>query len=148
MPKITGRLLFAVVMFSIGAFLQAYSHSIPDVAAASRFGPQFYPRIILWGWLACAVAMMAEAALTAEKRRTQHWKGLAAAVALTGVACVAMPLAGFLPVSIAFMLAYPWALGYRRIAILAPLGVTFSVATWYIFNEILLIQLPAVPWLD
>jgi hypothetical protein len=148
MPKMTGRLLFSVVMFSLGAFLLAYSYSIPDVAAASSFGPQFYPRIILWGWLACAVAMMAEAALTAEKRRTQHWRGLAAAVALAGVACVAMPLTGFLPVSIAFMLAYPWALGYRRITILAPLSVTFSVAIWYTFNEILLIQLPAVPWLD
>ena len=149
MPPITGRMLFSVVMFSIGTFLLAYSHSVSNVAAADSFGPLFYPRIILWGWLLCAVAMMAEAVfLKGKQYGKQHWTGLLAAIALTGFTCVAIPVAGFLPVSIAFMLAYPWALGYRRIKVLAPLSVIFSAATWYTFNEILLIQLPAVPWLE
>ncbi|MDL2271534.1 tripartite tricarboxylate transporter TctB family protein [Desulfovibrio sp. OttesenSCG-928-I05] len=148
MPKITGRLLFSVVMFSIGAFLLAYSYTTANVAAAAQFGPQFFPRILLWTWLVLALAMMAESILLkGRKYKEQNWKGLFASIGLTALACTLMPIVGFLPISLTFMLAYPWALGYRRSTVLIPLSIIFSFATWYIFNEILLIPLPEIPWL-
>ncbi len=148
MPKVTGRALFSGVMFSLGAFLLAHSYSVADLATAASFGPQFFPRIILWVWLLLAACMTVEAMfLKGKQDKGQHWAGLLSAVALTGLACLLLPLAGFLPVSLIFMLAYPWALGYRRVTILVPLAVLFSLATWYVFNEILLIPLPEVPWL-
>lgn len=135
-------------MFSIGAFLLAYSYATANVAAAAQFGPQFFPRILLWVWLILAVAMMAESILLKGKKyKEQNWVGLFSSIILTGLACTLITVVGFLPVSLIFMFAYPWALGYRRIKILIPLSLIFSIATWYIFNEILLIPLPEIPWL-
>jgi putative tricarboxylic transport membrane protein len=149
MPRYIGRFSFSAFMFCVGVFLLAHSYmdSAENIAAGSSFGPLFFPRVLLWIWVVLAAGMIIEAALLKNPASPKvNRSGLIAALALTGAAYPLMPVIGFLPTSMAFMLFYPAALGYRKIKVLVPLSILFSVAVWYIFNDILLISLPNMPW--
>ena len=136
-------------MLCAGACLLAYSYggSAKNLAAGASFGPLFFPRILLWIWVVLAAGMVLEAAfLKKTAGQKQNRIGLVASLVITGAAYLLMPVVGFLPTGIAFMLVYPAALGNRKIRVLVPLSIVFSASVWYIFNDILLIALPDVPW--
>lgn len=138
------RLAFSVTMFLIGGGLLAYSYIWgADMSVGERFGPMFYPRFILWIWVLLAAGLTIEYWLTCGGPMPSVNKRslLASVLSVTGC-CVLLPYLGFLITCGLFCCAYPLLLGYRRIAIVVISAVVFAVATWYMFNDILLIVLP------
>lgn len=69
-----------------------------------------------------------------------------ALIAVTAAYGIAIGWIGFLIASFAFIVASSFALGYRRISVVAPVAAVYAVAVWYLFQEILLIILPSSPW--
>lgn len=138
------RLAFSVTMLLIGAGLLVYSYVWgADMSVGERFGPMFYPRFILWAWVLLAMGLTVET-LFAHSVQSQpvNKKALLASIASVAVCCALLPYLGFLVTCVLFCCAYPLLLGYRKIAVVIISAVLFSVATWYVFNSILLIALP------
>ncbi len=138
------RLAFSLTMLLIGGGLLAYSYIWgADMSVGERFGPMFYPRFILWGWVLFAAGLTVETCrvhggpMPSVNRRT-----LLASIASVAACCVLLQYLGFLATCALFCCAYPLLLGYRKVAVTIISAVLFSVATWYVFNNILLIGLP------
>lgn len=140
----SARLAFSLFMFLVGSFLLTYSYIWgADMSVGERFGPMFYPRIILWIWVLLAAGLTVEycishsGALPALNKRS-----LFASILSVSVCCLVFDALGFLATCVLFCCAYPLLLGYKRVAVAVVSAVLFSVVTWYVFNNMLLIVLP------
>ena len=146
----TLRSLFSGVMLAIGVFLLVHGY-IEDrgMVHGANFSPLFYPRMILWGWVVMSFMMLVQSMffLKSAKEISINWFPLIAAVVLVAILCGLMTVTGFVPVCLFFMIAYAYCLGYRRPAITIASSVLFTVGVWYVFNNVLNIPLPEVPFL-
>ncbi len=142
-------LLFSGFMFLLAAMLFVYSflHAPSADTHGSSYGMMFYPRIILslWGVLA-AILFVNTAKAHAVSLKQTDWRSLGSSIAMVALACILLEYAGFLPACIIFCFFYPFALGYKRVAVLLPVSLLYAVALWFLFNKVLLILLPEIPW--
>ena len=144
----SSRLAFSAAMLLIGGGLLAYSYIWgAEFSAGEEFGPMFYPRFILWLWVLLGAGLVVECRITqAEDTAAINKRSLLISVLSVTGACVLLEYLGFLLTCVLFCCVYPLALGYRRTAVAILSAVGFSVATWYVFNSILLIVLPEGFW--
>ncbi|MDL2210110.1 tripartite tricarboxylate transporter TctB family protein [Desulfovibrio sp. OttesenSCG-928-O18] len=144
-------LIFSGTMIFISGFLLLHSYIFPpDVSQSTdtKYGLMFYPRIILFAWLGCAVALFLQY-LTRKRNfvlKEISWRLLGISIGLTLLVCILLDYLGFLPACIAFCFAYPFLLGYRNVKVLIPVSILYAVGLWFVFNKVLLIILPASPW--
>ncbi len=145
------RALFAGVMLAIGIFLLAHGYSEDrGIAHGANFSPLFYPKMILWGWVGLSFLMLVQALflLKNPKEVSINWFPLVAAIGLIALFCGLMHVVGFVPVCLFFMLAYSFCLGYRRPVVVVVASVVFTMGVWYVFNNILSIPLPEMPFFE
>lgn len=140
--------LFGLIMLLAGMFLMHTALTSPWSGPAEE-DPMFLSRILLVIWIALA-ALITVTDLKKKERiiPTIRWKTLIPVIFLLAVAIIVMPVAGFIPVSFIFFIAYAFVTGYRKLPFLLPMSVAFTGATWYIFNFLLEIQLPSIPFLE
>lgn len=140
--------LFGLIMLLAGLFLLHTALTYPW-SGSTEEDPMFLSRILLVIWVVLA-ALITVTDLKKKERiiPTIRWHTLLPVILLLAVAIVVMPLVGFIPVSFIFFIAYAFVTGYRRLSFLIPISVVFTGATWYIFNFLLEIQLPTVPFLE
>lgn len=138
------RLAFSLFMLLIGGGLLAYSYIWgADMSVGERFGPMFYPRIILWAWVFLAAGLTVEYCITHSAALSPlNKRPLLASILSIAVCCAVFDFLGFLVTCTLFCCAYPLLLGYKRATIVIVSAFFFSVATWYVFNNVLLIVLP------
>ena len=143
------RLLFSLGLFASGAFLLLQSYIGEKTrAAGADVGPMFYPRILLWGWTALSAAMCFTALRKPESLEpVQNRAALYWAMAITLVFGFLLEDAGFFILSVIFCFLYPYVQGYRRLPILIPFSILYTVGVWYLFNNVLYILLPEMHWL-
>ena len=144
------RLLFCLSIFAIGALLLLQSYIGEKTrAAGADVGPMFYPRILLWGWTILSGAMCFNAFRKPESlppepnRAALYW-----AMGVTFIFGFVLEYAGFFILSIFFCFLYPYLQGYRRLPVLIPFCILYTVGVWYLFNNVLYIFLPEMYWLE
>lgn len=117
--------------------------------AGHAMGPAFFPRIVLTGMALLALLVIADTLRRpGGKVKVAGGGRVLALIAITAAYGIAIGWIGFLIASFAFIVASSFALGYRRISIVAPVAAVYAVAVWYLFQEILLIILPSSPWFN
>lgn len=139
--------LFGVSMLLSGIFLLHTAYSNPYAGVPGE-DPMFFPRLLLWPWVGisaiiCVVDFRQKAPILPPLR----WGPLCAVTLLLIASAVLMPRIGFVPVAFPFFLLYAWITGYRRWLVLVPTALAFTVGVWWLFNFVLEIQLPGVPFL-
>lgn len=114
---------------------------------AHAMGPAFFPRIVLVLLLVLSLAAVVEAVRgrigAGPVPRAAPTIGM---ILATGAYVWLVGAIGFLLASIAYLVACPIVLGYRRYGVVLPLALIYAVAVWYVFQRVLQIVLPSSPW--
>lgn len=138
--------LFGVCMLLSGLFLLHTAYSNPYAGVPGE-DPMFFPRLLLWPW----VGISAIICVTDGRRKQRivpalRWGPLCTVALLLIASAELMPRIGFVPVAFPFFLLYARITGYRNWRALVPIALLFTVAVWGLFNFVLEIQLPGVPF--
>lgn len=145
-PAAMGLLFVAVALLLWGeTFREEYSLS----RASNAVGPAFYPRIVLTGMALLGLLVIVDA--FRKESGTVKLDGAGAVfglIAITVIYGIAMFWIGFLLSSFVYIVTVSLALGYRRLLVIVPVAATYAVAVWFVFQEVLLIILPASPWFE
>ncbi len=150
MRRGTLDILYGGVLLLVGGFLM-WETTDPKYADTMGLGmasdPAFYPRVLLSLWLALA-ALMAVRGLIRRGSAVEErsWTPIAKATALIALYGWLITVTGFLIASILACPALMLMLGYRGKVGLALVGIGFPLLTWYAFEFLLKIPLPASPW--
>ena len=150
MTRNNHRLLLSLSLFLIGALLLLQSYvGEKTTAAAADVGPMFYPRILLWGWTILGGAMCLQALRRPESLSpVPNRAALLWGMGLTFVFGFLMESVGFFLLSVFFCFLYPFVQGYKRLHVLIPFCVLYTIFVWYLFNHVLFIFLPEMVWLE
>ena len=140
--------LFFVGMLLLGIGLMAatFGEDFDSLKSTERYSSAMYPRLVLSGWL-----LTASLSLYRSLRRLDETGSLIWGKAIPGLLMLVVYVAllkpfGFLIPSICFCLSIAWFLGYRKPIPLLLAGVLFPIGLDYLFNEVLMILLPANPY--
>lgn len=145
-PVAMGLLFLAIALVLWGeTFRDSYHLS----RASHATGPAFYPRIVLAGMILLSVLVIADA-IRKERGsvKLEGVKPVLGLVAITVAYGIAIFSIGFLVASFLYIVAVSVALGYRRLPVIVPVAAAYAVAVWFVFQEVLLIILPASPWFE
>ncbi len=140
--------LFGLVMLAAGLFLLHTAIASPWEGPTEE-DPMFLARILLVIWV-----LLAALITVSDLRKKEsilppiRWSTLLPVMLLLACAAVLMPVVGFIPVCLAFFPAYAFVTGYRKLRLLLPLSAVFTAVTWYVFQFLLEIQLPPIPFLE
>lgn len=147
---ISGGTVVAFIALLAGGFLflHTFDSRYVGLGIGAKFGPVFYPRILLGLWI-----LVAGLILAAEIRKPDvqlpplNWPALIRVLAVMGLAVWSIQAIGFLLASIFFSSSYAWIMGHRRPIPIVLVGVMFPIGAWYLFHHILMIRLPVNIWL-
>lgn len=138
--------MFGAMMFFLGAALMihTYADRYRDTGVGVEFGPIFYPRVLLWAWLALSAGVVLQTLFssTDASGKKYDWKKAAIMMIMIAVCTYLLDIIGFLFSTILFFIVSCRYFGYRKVWQLALIGVGAPTATWYVFQYILQIQLP------
>lgn len=138
--------LFGLVLLIAGLVLLYTAHRSPWPGLPEE-DPMFMPRILLTLWIVLAgLIFIGDLRHAQSILPAMRVKPLLIVGVLLGLTAAAMPRLGFLPVSFFFFGTYAFVTGYRNIPALVVLAAAFSGATWFLFNVVLEIQLPPIPF--
>jgi len=136
-----------LLLAGAGLLIHSYDARYEGMGVGAAVTPMFYPRILLWLWVLLAMALVVKPLMGKERNvPTQRWPALLGIVATAGAGAALMNVIGFLFSSILFCLAASLQMGYRRPLGLVLTGIVFPLATWYLFQKLLMIPLPVSPW--
>jgi hypothetical protein len=141
--------LIAAIFLVAGAAMwwETFRETYHLSRAGNAMGPAFFPRLALTGICLLAIAAIVDGwRRAAPTVRIERASQVAGAIAATTLYCVGILWIGFLLATIAFVLLLPPLLGYRRWPVLAPVAIGYAIIVWYVFQNVLLIILPASPW--
>ncbi|MBM4314413.1 MAG: tripartite tricarboxylate transporter TctB family protein [Deltaproteobacteria bacterium] len=138
-----GVALLAVVFYTLGNFTQSVNPDDP--------GPGFYPRTLS---ILLLIAALAQIVLSWRKKRESHKKEMAVAErsgfsyrVFFGTALLSVlygfvfDKASYLITTTCFLLAMMMLGGVRKWHVLLSVAVGYSVATYYLFGHVLMVQL-------
>ncbi|MBZ8135159.1 tripartite tricarboxylate transporter TctB family protein [Afifella sp. IM 167] len=154
MSKLSGRIgPLLMTAFFIGAAVVLFTESFREEYQLSlmshAMGPTFFPRIVLGAMVALGILVAVESLRgSAEKVDVSTAGRVVGIILVTVLYGAGIGLIGFLFSSFLFVLAASLMLGYRRIVVVLPVAAFYSVAVWYLFQEVLLIILPGSPWFN
>ena len=149
MSRNHSRFVLSLTLLAVGALLLLQSYVGEKThATGADFGPMFYPRILLWLWVAITLAMALQSLRFASPSAGKwSWPGFIWAVVLTcGLGLLVEPV-GFILICVLFCYLYPFLQGYRKQPVLIAFAFLFTAFVWYLFNEVLYIFLPEMHWL-
>jgi len=136
-----------LALVGVGLLIHSYDAHYEGMGVGAAVNPMFYPRILLWLWVALAAILVVTPLMGKEHNvPTQRWLALLGIAAITGGGAALMTVIGFLFSSILFCVAASLQMGYRRPLGLILTGIVFPLATWYLFQKVLMIPLPVSPW--
>lgn len=141
---------FGLINMLISGVLLLHAYSMPSHDIGIEYGPMFFPKVILWGWFALASLILLQdimAQSLIQVPRINYPVFIKAILAIGGI-CLLLPILGFLPVGMAFFCAYAYILGYRSIKILVVIAIGYCILIWALFNYVLLVPLPEIPFLE
>lgn len=106
----------------------------------------FFPRLLLWPWLGLSIIIcIMDFRENRDILANVDFRPLALVTILLGMAAILLPVAGFIPVSLFFFIFYARLTGYGDWKMLVPVALIFTIAIWWLFNNALELQLPAMP---
>ena len=143
-------LLFSFSMIFVSGSLLFHSLTVAHtpLSVATAYTNMFFPRIVLSLWLILAVIMTVNIWISqAGTPKQYNWKSLLKAIGALVLVCLLLQYAGFIPACIIFCFLYPVCLGYRNFRVLLPVSLLYTVLLWFLFNKVLLMSLPEIPWL-
>lgn len=149
MQKRIGELFFSGIslMLSLSLFVYTFFSSVQMAGGGVEHSPMFFPRIILGLMVVFSFGMLVEAAVKTGGYQTQlNWKVLIGAIIFVGLFVSFFKIFGFLITSFIFFIGYGYLLGYRRKILLILIASLVTITIWYIFNSLLMISLPGLPW--
>jgi hypothetical protein len=143
-------LVYGLVLLAIGGFL-FWETTRPKYADVMGLGmatdPALYPRVLLKIWLLVVGTLVVRGFIMAgERGEPLRWWRLLGIVLATAAYGWLMSAIGFVASSVAFCLAAPPMLGYRRPPTLLAVGIGLPVLIWAVFTYALQISLPTSPW--
>lgn len=149
-PTRPSEAIAGVLLLGIGIllFVHSFDAKYEGMGIGAEFGPVFYPRVLLVLWILMAGILTIQALRRTWTVPVQDWPMIAKVMAVVSVSTLLMEVIGFLLAAILFCTAYTWVTGYRRPVGLILVGLIFPVVVWYLFENVLLITLPANPWLE
>lgn len=138
----TGAALLALVVLVVtaGGVWRPASWSSPAMSAS------LFPMLALGGLGLCAVLI----ALGVERGEAGDFRPadlarMAATLAGIGAYCLLLPVLGWVPASLALLVAMPLLTGYRHLTWLAVFVAATIVLAWLVFGLLVRIPLPAFP---
>ncbi|MBA1148875.1 tripartite tricarboxylate transporter TctB family protein [Ectothiorhodospiraceae bacterium WFHF3C12] len=133
------NILYGVVF--LGSSIYLYWVSVETGVDARRVSsdPMWYPQLLLILLGLCAGYLVLRSVLTREASPVQSvvWKPLAATLAAAGTYLAVFEKLGFVPSTVVLIPLLSWLLGFRRVAVLVVLTVSFTAAVWYGFHLLL-----------
>lgn len=115
--------------------------------ASHAMGPAFFPRIVLSGMVLFSLFVIFDTFRKESGRvKLEGAVPVLGLIAITVAYGIAMFWIGFLLSSFLFIVAASLILGYRKLIVVVPVAAVYAIAVWFMFQEILLIILPASPW--
>jgi putative tricarboxylic transport membrane protein len=121
------------------------SGQMPSASVADPIGPAAIPRLWLWGlvvllgWQLFLTLRMSAAPIKPEGLDPLR---LLLSVAMFIAALLLMPMLGYLIVSLLYMPALIWYLGYRKIPVIAALTISWLLFSELVFQRLMHVDLP------
>ena len=140
--------LLGLFSFAAGAGL-LYTSMVYEHVGPAEENPMLFPKYLAIAWCLLSFLIFCE-----DVRKSRPvFNDIAAlrfwgVVMLLGMAAVLMPVLGFIPVSVLFFVAYAYVTGFRKIPLLIAVSIVFTAAAWGVFNYLLEIPLPTVPFME
>lgn len=141
---IAGGLLLA----GMGLFVMTFSPSFDVPTFGGDVGPAFAPRGYLLVWIALAAITLVQA-LRSQSEPSEDPGNLPRLIITAAIGAVtgfAMLHIGFVLAAIPGFFAFCYALGYRRLAVLAIISIGVPLAIWVLFTFGFELLLPRSPW--
>jgi putative tricarboxylic transport membrane protein len=155
-----GRAVWSLLLFVVAlVFLAALASEGHFSPAAGELGPRFWPRLwlvvmLLLTALDAALALrqrpaVSEKAATADRAPESRLLLLAGTILVIAYAAL-MNFVGFAPATLAFLLAFSYLGGYRRLPSLLLVAFATTFVLTYVFVYVVYISLPlgVGPFLD
>ncbi len=139
----TSQIVFGLTFLLIGVGLMAYSFTV-KIGHSNAYGPMFFPRILLAGWILVSLLITINACLKGhlEKIEAIGWPRFSGAALIVFFFLFAFKYLGFIVSGILFFICYSAYLGYRKYFRLLLISSALIAVTWYVFYNILEIVLP------
>lgn len=149
-PALSPEAIAGMLLLGIGVllFVHSFDEKYAGMGIGAEFGPVFYPRVLLVLWILLAGILTVQTLWRTRAIAAQDWLMIVRVMVIVSASTLLMEVIGFLLSAILFCIAYPWVTGYRRPVGLILVGLIFPVVVWYLFENVLMIRLPANPWLE
>ena len=154
--QLVGQGWLPALLLILGAILFAVAGTIvaPGLQAG-QLGPWFWPRLMLFGLMACCVARLvtlargpraarprAASAESVAAEAAPPARVLAASIGLVLGYVLMTDLIGFTLATFGFLVAFVWVAGWRRPVALPALAVVGTVSLLYLFVKVVYLPLP------
>ncbi len=140
-------LFFAgALLLGIGLMAATFAGDFDAVKSTEKYSSTMYPRIIICGWLLTASIAFVKALSRFGEPENRKWGKIACGLALLLLFVAALRPFGFLVPAMVFFLCMGWYLGFRRPVPLLLTGILFPLGLDFLFNNVLMILLPANPF--
>ncbi len=150
MVRIGRDVLYGAVMLGFGAFLlwEASDPKYRSMGVGTPFDPVFYPRILLYIWMAVASAVTLRGLVRREAppKETHDWVKLAVITGVIGAYTFSISFLGFFFSSVLLCGTVCLFLRVKQPVLLVIFSVLFPLATWFTFVHLLALPLPVSPW--
>ncbi len=149
MKNSTLSIIVCVLFFLVSGAWLLHAVTLPFSSPVTRFGgPGTFPSLVLlimvagFGWMAVSeYRKMRRAADTPTTDRTSL-KRVLALFAAAAVYVLIIEIVGYIPATIALLLASLLLFGVRDKRILITVPILFPVMLWFLFQRLLEVQLP------
>lgn len=140
------RAAISTLLLLIGCALLVHTYTLGFADLGGAFSPVFFPRIILWAWIALAVVSLISDILKCANSAYAQWRSVVIlSVALLAYIKLLQPL-GFFLSSALFCSVVLVATGQRRILDIILYSLTIPGALVLLFNHVLTMPLPVSPF--
>lgn len=145
MKAVNERSLTALVLLVIGAALLSSTYGAQYADLGGAFSPMFYPRIILFIWVALTLLALATELMAREGTEAPNILRVVVLSLATLVFLYAMPRLGFFLSAVPFSLLALITLGLRSPLPILGVAVGVPAALVALFNHLLILPLPTSP---
>ena len=142
---------FLALWLCLGVY--AFNSPLAERRGDLTYDPLFFPFLLIAAGIALSCIVLAQGwmgerkaqAEPAQPGESHDARRIVGLMILIGAYFTAMPLAGFIPATAAFVALFAAYLGYRRWALLAAAAIFGSIAIWWVFTQWLKAPLPGLP---
>jgi len=144
---INGRFAVSFALLLLGVGLSASSFGLRFADLGGAFSPMFFPRIVLFFWVALATANLVADFMAQQPPAPLRLVRVTIIAAAALALALLMPHLGFFLTGAGFGLLTLWLLGVRDWRGLLLVGVGLPLAMAVLFSRVLRMPLPSSPFL-